>query len=148
MTLAAGSMAVAMVTAACGGGTEFEDRTARVEIDGSTVTFDVDSCGLDAQTVFVVGHTGTGRILQAVMGLEDDGTTGDVELTGLSVDLDGRTWEAFGAESWRMRSGTGAAPGKVTGSRLRGSRVQVEGLASSDGEQVPFSLDARCDQLE
>jgi hypothetical protein len=86
-------------------------------------------------------------VLQAVVALADDGTTGISEGTGVSVDRDDRTYEAFGADSWRLRGERSDPPGTVAWARLRGSRIQVGGeLDPGEGAAVPFTLDARCDE--
>jgi hypothetical protein len=70
-------VAVVVAGGGCtGGGGDVEDRTAQVKVGDRTSTYQVDSCGLDDQTVFVVGRADGGRILQGVLALEDDGTTG------------------------------------------------------------------------
>lgn len=126
---------------------DFPDRTARVDLDGAVLTFDLESCGLDGDTLFVVGRQGAGPVLQAVVALADDGTTGIPEGTGVSVDRDDRTYEAFGADSWRLRGERSDPPGTVAWARLRGSRIQVGGeLDPGEGAAVPFTLDARCDE--
>lgn len=128
---------------------DFPDRSARVDLDGTVVTFDLASCGLDGDTLYLVGRSRAGHVLQAVVVLEDDGTTGDPAGTGVSVDLDDRSSEAFGADSWRLRGEEGEAPGAVGWARLRGSRIQVGGeLDEVGGPSVPFTLDARCDERD
>ena len=82
----------------------FEDRTARVALDGDTTTFQVDSCGRDGETVFVVGRTDDGAVLQAVVGVEDDGETGVPASTGLSVTEVDLPVSAFGEEAWARRA--------------------------------------------
>lgn len=135
----------------------FEDRTARVEVDGTSTTYEVDACGLDGRTLFVVGRATDGTVLQAVVGLEADDDTGVPESTGLTVSTDDADLAAFGAESWARRGEAGAAPGRITGARLKGSRIQVEGRFATldpdgrtvvDGAALPFSLDARCDEQD
>jgi len=140
---------------------EFADRSAVVAIGGSRQTYDVDSCGLDGQTVFVVARADDGAIVQGVMGLEDDGETGVPDSTGITVDLDGSSEDsrvaAFGPEAWERRGSTGPPPGSITAARLRGSRIQFSGeVVPVDADDVPvprgeaqrFSLDARCDEAE
>jgi hypothetical protein len=150
-------VAVTMVSAGCGLG-EFEDRTAVVELGGSTTTYEVDACGLDQRTVFVVARAGDGAVLQAVVGLEPESDDGVAASTGLTLDAEPETSDtrlaAFGAEAWERRGSTGPPPGTVGSARLRGSRIQLDGLAVPvdardrpvpGGEGVPFSVDARCD---
>jgi hypothetical protein len=128
---------------------EFADRTARLDLNGTTVALDLESCGLDGETLFLVGRSSSGHVVQAVVALADDGTTGVVGGTGVSVDLDERAYEAFGADAWGRRGEAGEPPGEVGWARLRGSRIQVAGeLDEVDGPPVPFTLDARCDDRD
>ncbi len=135
---------------------EFDDRTAVVAVDGRSTTFKVDSCGLDATTVFVVGRSSKGDVVQAVVGVEADGRTGVVASTGLTLGPDGAELAAFGAESWRRRGQSGAAPGRIDSAQVRGSRIQVSGrlvqtataAGTAPAPSVAFSFDARCDKKE
>lgn len=140
---------------------EFPDRTAVVKVGGSSQTYEVHSCGLDGQTVFVVARAPDGAVLQGVMGLRKDDKTGIRRSTGMTIDLDPASdstrLAAFGAESWERRGSTGSAPGTITSARLRGSRIQVAGDAVPvDPDDVPvprapsqrFSIDARCDEVD
>ncbi len=140
---------------------DFADRSAVVSIGGSRQTFEVESCGLDKQTVFVVARANDGAILQGVMGLEDDDKTGIAASTGATVDFDPSSKDtrvaAFGAESWERRGSTGPAPGSITSAKLRGSRIQFAGEAVPvdandvpvpDGKAERFSVDARCDEVQ
>ena len=150
-------LALALV-AGCGRD-EFDDRTARVALGGRTTTFELDSCGLDGTTAYVVGRSDDGTVLQAVVGVEgDDGTTGVPASTGLTVaPRDTDAMVAFGAEAWTRRGESGEPPGRITSARIRGSRIQAEGEAvpvDDDGRPldrpatanpVDVSLDARCD---
>jgi hypothetical protein len=147
------ALLAASILAARGGG--FEDRTASVVVGDDTTTFELDSCGLERSTVFVVGRADGGRILQLVVSLEDDGATGIPDSTGFSVDAaDGTELAAFGAEAWSRRGMTGAPPGEVVGARVEGSRIQVSaravevdpsGRPRPGGADATVSLDARCD---
>jgi hypothetical protein len=158
---------VATAVAAAGGlvgcgKDEFADRSAVVKLGGSTVTYDVEACGLDRQTVFVLAEAPDGALLQGVMGLEEDDKTGIPESTGVTVDLDPATEDsrvaAFGPEAWERRGSTGPPPGSIASARLRGSRIQFSGtVVSVDADDQPvgaaggeqgFSVDARCDQVE
>jgi hypothetical protein len=145
------------VLASCGRG-EFEDRTAVVEVGADRQTYQVDSCGLDDQTIFLVARSPSGAILQAVVGLEDDDATGIVASSGATVDLDPTSTDtrvaAFGAEAWERRGSSGEPPGSVDAARLRGSRIQLSGEAAdvdaldrpvAGRDPQPFSIDARCD---
>lgn len=140
---------------------EFEDRTAVVSVGGSTQTYQVDSCGLDEQTVFVVARADNGAVVQAVMGLEEDDKTGIPASTGITIDQDPARDDtrvaAFGAEAWERSGADGDSPGAITSAKLRGSRIQFAGDAVPvDADDVPvpdggsqrFSLDARCDEAE
>lgn len=146
--------------AGCGRG-EFEDRTAVVRIGEASRTFEVATCGLDEQTLFLVARADDGAVVQAVVGLEDDLSTGVPAATGVSVDDDPTRTDtrlaAFGTEAWERRGEAGTPPGSIAAARLRGSRIQVDGaLVAVDGqdravagaEQVAFSLDARCDDQD
>lgn len=152
-----------MASAACGD-QEFEDRTAKVTLGARTITYEVDSCGLDGDTAFVVGSTPGGSVVQAVIGVADEDGTGVVEATGLTIYDDNVTTGAFGSEAWSRRGEAGVAPGEITEAGVRGSRIQAGGTvipltdegalrdpdsASEDQVgQVEFSFDARCDLVE
>lgn len=151
--LAAAVTVAVPVVGACGREPAFEDRTARVTIDGETTTFTVDSCGLDGETVFVVGRADDGEVVQAVVGVEADGETGVPASTGVSVIADDGSYAAFGAEAWTRRGGQGGPPGTIDSARVRGARIQaggqVEPVDDADrptgGEPVDLGFDARCD---
>jgi len=140
---------------------EFEDKTAVVKVGGSSETYEVDSCGLDHQTVFVVARADDGAIIQGVMGLKKDDKTGIPASTGITIDFDPSSDQtrvaAFGAEAWERKGSTGKPPGTITSAKLRGSRIQFSGDAVPvdandvpvpDGKAERFSLDARCDEAE
>lgn len=152
--LLAVATALAVLTGAGCSRNEFEDRTAKVTIDGRTTIYQLDSCGLDGSTLFVVGRSTGGAVLQAVVGLDGDGSTGVTRSTGLTVTDGGVDFGAFGAESWERRGESGDPPGRISQANLRGSRIQVagrfgtlaaEGAPSVQGGRIEFSLDARCD---
>ncbi len=137
----------------------FEDRTATVTVDDTTASFTLDACGLDDDTLFVVGRSDDGSILQAVITLDDDGETGQPEGTGATFDLDAESFAAFGERAWELREGTGPAPGRISWAHLRGARIRAAGeaapvdddgraLAGSGADLVPFELDARCDERD
>ena len=134
----------------------FEDRTARVEMSGRIITYAVDSCGLDGTTAFVVGRAPGGSVLQAVVGVKDDKSTGVTSSSGLTFSDEGWANAAFGAESWSRRGEPGRAPGRITSAQVNGSRVLIIGefeiLDQNDKPQepvvtYPVTLEARCDQL-
>lgn len=140
--------------AACGREPAFPDRIARVTVGDRTTTFVVDACGLDGQTFRLAARAESGAVLQATVGVEDDGETGVPRSTGLTIyGYDQVDLAAFGDESWARRGRTGAAPGEIGTARIRGARVQASGRAAVvDGDEVPTSdrllevaLDARCD---
>jgi hypothetical protein len=147
-------LVLAVVGLAGCGKSEFKDRTAQVSVDGHGTRYTVDSCGLDGQTLFVVGRADDGSVLQAVVGLTKDQKNGVTASTGFSVIEGPTTVEAFGQESWERRGKTGPAPGEITSARLRGARIQLGGQARFvDTDEVPtspksidVSIDARCDQ--
>lgn len=142
--------------AACSREPAFADRTARVTVDGETTSYDIDGCGLDGTTVFVLGRTDEGEVLQAVVGVEPDGETGVPTSTGISVTDGAVPVTAFGDEAWDRRGETGEAPGQITEARVRGARIQASGQAQpadvtgrpTSGAPVPLSLDARCDERD
>ena len=76
---------VAASLAGCSREPAFEDRTARVTVDGEATTFQVDACLLDGTTAYVVGRQDDGEVLQAVVGVEADGETGVPASTGLTL---------------------------------------------------------------
>lgn len=148
------------VASGCGR-SEFDDRTAVVDVGGSRQTYQVDSCGLDGTTIYLVGRAPDGAVLQAVVGLEDDLATGIVASTGVSVDADPQRTDtrvaAFGAEAWERRGATGPPPGSVSSARLRGSRIQLSAQAVAvdsldrpvaGAEPVGLRVDARCDERD
>ena len=149
-------LVLAMVVAAGCSRNEFDDRTAVVTVDGRSTTFEVDTCGLDATTVFVVGRSSKGDVVQAVVGVEVDGQTGVLASTGLTVGPDGAELAAFGGESWQRRGESGAAPGRIDSARVRGSRIQVSGrlvqtvsaAGTAPTPSTAFSFDARCDKKD
>jgi len=160
LALAGAALVLAGALAGCSR-KDFEDRTAVISVGGSSQTYQVDSCGLEDQTVFVVARADDGAIVQAVMGLEDDDATGVPASTGLTIDLDPSSDDsrvaAFGAEAWERRGSVGAPPGSISSAKLRGSRIQFSGdVVPVDARDVPvpngeaqrFSLDARCDEAE
>ncbi|NLD76533.1 MAG: hypothetical protein GX643_07680 [Acidimicrobiales bacterium] len=138
----------------------FEDRTAVVEAGDRTVRYQVDSCGLDGSTLFVVGRSDQGEILQAVVELADDGSTGVAAASGFTADVGADLLASFGATAWSRRGGVGDPPGSVSWSRLRGARIQIAGEAEpldEEGRQVAsgsstpavrVEVDARCDQRD
>ena len=152
-----------VITIACGD-QEFEDRTAKVTLGSRTITYEVDSCGLDGDTAFVVGATPGGSVVQAVIGVADEDGTGVPEATGLTIYEDNVTLGAFGSEAWSRRGESGIAPGEITDASVPGSRIRAggtaipltdEGTLSDPGGtaedqvgQVEFTFDARCDLLE
>lgn len=141
------------LTGGCSREPGFEDRTAQLTLDGDTTRFTVDDCGKDGETVFLVGRSDDGAVLQAVVGVEDDGETGVVTSTGFTLTELPEPVAAFGDESWARQGETGAAPGAVASARVRGARIQAAGDAQpvdvagdpTSGDPVPFRLDARCD---
>lgn len=147
--------------AGCAKGPEFQDRTARLTLGTDTESYTLDSCGLMGETIFVVGRSDAGAIIQLVMGMEDDAKTAVLASSGFTVDLDptgdDSRLSAFGQEAWERRSSSGRAPGEITSARLRGSRIQMSGNAvpldgqdriEVGGEPQQFSFDGRCDERE
>src|SRR5690606_38491816 len=107
---------------------------------------------------FVVGRSGSGEILQAVVALGDDGATGVPDATGVTFDVGADTYAAFGPTAWSRRAGAGAVPGRISWARLRGARIQLAaGAEPVDAEGRPrtgaadpvrFDVDARCDERD
>ena len=160
-TLAVAALALMSVVAPLTGCSrdDFEDRTAEVTVGEEKLRFRLDSCGLDESTLFVVGRSDEGEVLQAVVGLEGDGSTGDPRATGLTVDVGDASYAAFGESSWELRDGDGSAPGTISWSRLRGARIQIsaeadpvddQGMPLSDpgADSVRIDVDARCDERD
>lgn len=168
--LAVLATAVALVVGlgGCSQDAEVVDRTATVQLGGAEQVYDVDSCGLDGETVFLVARSPGGAILQVVMGLDpdeveaaaEDGAEldGTIASSGLTVDLQASAEDtrvaAFGPEAWARRDGSGTPPGTVSSARLRGSRVQLSGSVQAvdatdrllpGAEPQPFRVDGRCD---
>ncbi len=130
-----------------------------VTVDGDAATYQVVSCGLDGSTVFVVGRSERGAVLQAVVGVQGpDDLDGVVTATAVTVGTADSELAASGADSWERRGMTGRPPGLITSARIRGSRIQVGGdfeSVDTDGTSTPptspgsllsFALDARCDE--
>lgn len=142
--------------AGCSREPAFEDRTARVTVEGEAMTFQVDACLLDGTTAYVVGRTDDGEVLQAVIGVEADGETGVPASTGVTVTDGDDPVAAFGDEAWTRRGESGEAPGAITSARIRGSRIQASGQAQpvavddspTSADPVPVSFDARCDEQD
>lgn len=133
----------------------FPDRTARVTDGARTITFQVESCGRDGRTVYVLGRTPDGQVLQAVVGVRADHRTGVVASSGLTVGDRARDRGAFGAEAWTRRGQDGPPPGRITSAAVRGARIQLAGglvpldatgHPAAGSEPSAFTLDARCDQ--
>ena len=147
------------LSAGCGG-SGFEDRTAEVTISDRTTTYDVESCGLDGDTAFVVARSSGGSVLQAVVGVADEEGTGVPEATGFTTVDDGVTLGAFGAEAWRRRGEDGPPPGSIEEADVTGSRIRLEAgavpleedgtLPSGDvpAAEVSITIDSRCDAPE
>lgn len=147
---------VGLAAVGCGREASFPDRTARVTLDDDTTTFVVDACLLDGRTAYVVGRAEDGRVVQAVVGVEDDRETGVPDSTGITV-TDGDTGvAAFGEEAWARRGETGIPPGAITSARIRGARIQAEGRTSPTGADdrplagptMELTFDARCDERD
>lgn len=151
----AAAVALGGVALAGCGGDEFEDRTAIVDVDGQTTTFEITTCGLDGTTAFVVGYSEGGEILQAVVGVEEDDLEAGVPAsTGVTVTEGEGDLAAFGAEAWSRRGESGPAPGSIADARIRGARIQADGrfaVTDADGnvaEGPLFRFDARCDDRD
>ncbi|HYI60502.1 MAG TPA: hypothetical protein VEW93_01705 [Acidimicrobiales bacterium] len=150
--------ALVAALAGCGREPSFEDRTARLAVDGQVTTFEVDGCLLDGQTAYVAGHDADGSTVQAVIGVEVDGTTGVPASTGISVAGTGDvpSVAAFGPEAWQRRGEDGDPPGRIATAGIRGSRLRASGDAALVGPDdrprrtgtVELTFDARCDETD
>lgn len=128
------------------------DDTAVVELDGARYRIQLDSCGRDGATVFLVG-SGDGAALQAVVGL-DAKRRGLLASSAVTLDRPGGVPQvgAFGAESATRRGGIGRPPGRVERASLRRDRVRLEaeveelgdGQAATGRRVGTLTLDARC----
>lgn len=159
LLLPALGIAVALMLVGCGK-EDFPDRQAIVEVDGRSTTFalEAETCGLDGDTVFVLGHAEGGAVLQAVVGVDpDDPTDADPAASGITVSDGPVDLGAFGVDAWKRRGGDGDAPGAVIDVAIRGARIQLEGEAveldttgqpTGTERQAMISLDARCDLLD
>jgi hypothetical protein len=139
--------------------------TALVTVDDRDLTIELESCGRDGGTVFVLGE-GDGAVLQLVLEVEgadepdlsdDDGEDGGVTVLdgGVGFSLVFEEGEAIGAFGERAAEGAGV-PGGPTGSiasaRIDGSRIRVSGQAdvldaANQGTGEPggrVSIDANC----
>lgn len=146
--------------AGCGSSGPDADR-AVVELGDRSLELTVDRCGRDGATVFVFA-TDRGAVVQAVVGLDEvgDELVADEATTGLSVELDGAGYGAFGEEAFDAAATTGGQrrPGRILDARVDGSRIVVEaeaellgdgiGAAGAGGEPERLVLDANCPQNE
>lgn len=135
----------------------FADRTAVITTGGRSTTYTVDSCGLDGDTVFLVGRAPDRSVVQAVIASEGEGEVVALEISGLTFGTVDETWAAFGPDAWTRRQGPGSAPGGLDSGWVRGSRVQVDGTAErldrhdrvlERSDDAGFTLEARCDELD
>lgn len=137
---------------------EFPDRRALVDVDGRRVVYEFDegTCGLDEDTIFLLGRAEDGGVLQAVVGLDESGRA-DPGATGITVSDGASDLGAFGPRSWDLRGGPGDPPGEISDASLRGARIRIvgtmqrldpSGTPMADGEAVPVDLDARCDEAD
>jgi hypothetical protein len=126
--------------------------TARVTVDDRTLTMELEDCGRDGETVFVLAE-GDGAVLQLVVeveastdgdgegdgegsGGEGDESEGDgdaverpaVRHDGVGLSLvfeNGDAIGAFGEETADRAGVRGGATGSVDSARLDGSRIRV-----------------------
>ncbi len=137
-----------------------DDRTATVRIDGRTLDFVVDSCGIDGRTVFVVGRPADPtadpgqQIMQAAVGFADRQHQ-DIDLDAVAVTVDLSATDrvgAIGPESLDRLGGTPPAPGRIESAQRRGSRITIRARAErltmdnkGTGESAgPLVVDTRC----
>ena len=116
-----------------------------MRIDGRTLDFVVDSCGIDGRTVFVVGRPADStadpgqQILQAAVGFADQRHQ-DIDLDAVAVTVDLSATDrvgAIGPESLDRLGGTPPAPGTDRVSATAGQPHHDPGRsrASHDGQQ-------------
>lgn len=153
--------ALAAVAAGCRDPSGPSADTALVTVDDRRLTVELESCGRDGDTVFVLGE-GDGAVLQLVLEVDDgeDGANGELELPavrdgGVGFSLVFDDGEAIGAFGELALAGAGVAGGEVgsiDSARIDGSRIRVGGDtealdASNQGTGEPggrVTIDANC----
>ena len=131
-----------------------------MRVDGRTIDFVIDSCGIDGLTVFVVGRPASSsvepgqQILQAAVGFADRKHQ-EIDLDAVAVTVDLSATErvgAIGPEALERLGGTPPAPGTIDSAERRGSRITVRADAehltmdnTGTGESAgSLTLDTRC----
>lgn len=142
-------LVVALLVAACGQDSMADD-TAEVRVDGDdAATFTLDACGVDEDTLLMLGRNGDDELLQIAVGVvaTDDGFEADGDEVGFSIDSGSGTVAAFTPPAWDRRGDDGDAPGEVTSVELRGSRLRLSARAerSDSATTVDVEVEARCD---
>lgn len=147
------SMAVAAAAGLTGCSTDEapDTDTAELTVDGSASEVSLTACGLDGRTVFLVGRSSDGLVLQAVIGLDEDDEA-DLAATAVTVDRDGAISAAAGADAAPGLQLTGPAPGEIRSASLEGDRVRMtadlervtNGRRSTGDVAGELRLDARC----
>jgi hypothetical protein len=106
--------------------------TALVTVDDRDLTVELESCGRDGDTVFVLGE-GDGAVLQLVLEVEGDGGDGEAPIVrdgGAGFSLlfdDGDAIGAFGELTAIGAGVPGGATGSIDSTRIDGSRLRVSG---------------------
>lgn len=125
------------------------DNTAEVSVDGADESvFTLEACGVDEDTLLVLGRDEEDRVLQVAVGVvaEDDRFVAVDDEVGVSIDGDGSSVVSFTPRAWDKRGGAGDAPGSITSVELRGSRLSISAQAeSAPGTTVQVDIESRCD---
>lgn len=141
-------MVAALLVAGCAPDSMADD-TAEISIDGAGESvFTLDACGVDDDTLLVLGSDDDDRVVQIAVGVvaDGDGFVADDAIVGVTIDGDGSSFAAFTPVAWDRRGGTGDAPGSVTSVELRGSRLSISARAESEtGTSVAVAIESRCD---
>lgn len=169
---AAVALLLAFVATSCGGSDAPAADQAIIRTGNREVTVDLTSCGIDGDTIFLVGER-DGVVLQLVVGAEQVGEEevdgeivpvleGDPAATGVTVDFGGTgdILGAFGDVAYERADGPdGQQPGEIGEVRLEGSHIVVTvraqpvdetGVARVDTnvEPTPITVDANCPETE
>ncbi len=138
--------AVALV--GCRTGDGLAGDTARITLDGRTVTVPVDSCGLDGDT-FVLVAAGEGTLLQVLLHLDGDGDARSVDREASAVSVDVRGDEQYAAGDATVLGVDAGRPGTLDRATIRGDRIEIEASTAAvtgAGGPDPVALEvaARC----
>jgi hypothetical protein len=152
------TLVVAGALTACRGPNGPSPDTAMLTVDDRDFTVELESCGRDGDTVFVLGD-GDGAVLQLVLEVEGEGA-GDGEEPivrdgGVGFSLvfdDGEAIGAFGEVAAVGAGVPGGATGSIDSTSIDGSRIRVGGDAevldaANRGTGEPggrVTIDANC----